>query len=88
MKQSAKVVEEADIADSGSNTTLSFEFGLSRITSGDLDSFVRAGWFAVDVARPSGGETVPKPQDDDVVVFKEFFDARLRFHHIHLLLGL
>jgi len=82
MKQSAKVVEEADIADSGSNTVMRFEFGVSRITSGDLNSFAR------DVARPSGGETVPKPQDDDVVVFKEFFDARLRFHHIHLLLGL
>ena len=72
-KQTTKVVEEANIADSGSDTGLSFEFGLSRITSGDLDSFARAGWFARDVARPSGGETIPKPQDDEVVGFKEFF---------------
>lgn len=86
-KQTAKVVDEADVADFGSDAGLSFDFGLSRITSRDLDSFAKYKWFARDAARPSEGETVPKPHDDEVVVFKEFFDARLRFPPHQLVIG-
>ena len=71
MKKTVRLVEGSDVADSGSDVMLSFEFGLSRVTSSDLDDYVKA-WFACDSARPSGGETVPDPEDDKVAIFKEF----------------
>ena len=40
---------------------------------------MKAGWFARDLARPSEGEVVPDPHDDEVVVYKEFFLDGLRF---------
>ena len=58
---------------------LSFELGLSRVTSSDFDDYAKATWFARDSTRSSGDETVPDPEDDEVVIFKEFFEARLRF---------
>lgn len=44
-------------------------------------------WFTRDATRPSEGETIPKPHKDEVVVFKEFFDARLRFLPHPLVIG-
>lgn len=38
-KQTAKIIEEVKVADSGSDAGLSFDFGLSRVTSRDLDTF-------------------------------------------------
>ena len=79
MKKTVRLVEGSDVADSGSDVMLSFEFGLSRVTSSDLDDYAKATWFARDSTRPSRGETVPDPKNDKVVIFKEFFEARLRF---------
>ena len=78
VKRTAKPVDSSKVADSASAAAVSFEFGLSRITLSDLDEFVKAGWFARDLARPSEGEVVPDPHDDEVVVYKEFL-AGLRF---------
>jgi hypothetical protein len=75
--QMARLVD--DVADSGSGDGVSFDFGVSRITSSDLDEFARAAWFDRDSARLSEGETVSDPHDDKVIVFKEFFYAGLRF---------
>ena len=66
---------------------LSFDFGLSRVTSSDLDDYAKATWFARDSTRPSRGETVPDPKNDKVVIFKEFFEARLRFPPHLLVIG-
>ena len=66
---------------------MSFEFDLSRITSSDLGDFAKAAWFARDSARPSEGETVPDPCDDKVFVYKEFFEAELRFPPHPLVIG-
>jgi hypothetical protein len=74
-----KPIDSLEVADSASDAAVSFEFGLSRVTSSDLDEFTEAGWFAQDLARPSEGEVVPDPHDDAVVVYKEFFLAGLRF---------
>ena len=52
---------------------MSFEFGLSRVTSSDVDDFAKAGWFDRDLARPSDGDAVPNPHDYEVIVYKEFF---------------
>ena len=57
---------------------MSFEFGLSRVTSSDLDDFAKVGWFDRDLVRPSDGDAVPDPHDDEVVAYKEFFLASLR----------
>ena len=53
----------------------------------NLDSFAWSGWFVRDATRPSEGETIPNPHDDEVVVYKEFFDARLRFPPHPLVIG-
>jgi hypothetical protein len=74
-----KPVDSSEVTDSASDATVSFEFGLSRVTSSNLDDFAKASWFARDLARPSEGEVVPDPHDDEVVVYKEFFLAGLRF---------
>jgi hypothetical protein len=52
-----------------------------------LDEFTKAAWFDRDSARPSEGETVPDPYDEEVVVFKEFFYAALRFPPHPLVVG-
>ena len=79
VKKTARPVEGSDVADSGSDVLSSFEFGLSRVTSSDLVDYAKATWFARDSTRLSGGETIPDPKDDEVVIFKEFFEAGLRF---------
>jgi hypothetical protein len=69
-KQIARLVD--DVADSRSGDGVTFDFGVSRITSSDLDEFAKVAWFDRDSARPLEGETVLDPHDDEVVVFKEF----------------
>ena len=73
VKETVRPIEGSDVADSGSDVVLSFELGLSRVTSSDFDDYAKATWFARDSARPSVGETIPDPEDDEVVVFNEFF---------------
>ena len=60
---------------------------MSRVTSSDLDEFAKAGWFAQDLVMSSEGEIVPNPHDDEVVVYKEFFLAGLRFSSHPLVVG-
>ena len=85
VKKTMKPVDSLEVADSASDAAVSFEFGLSRVTSSDLDKFAKAGWFSRDLTRP--GEVVPDPHDDEVVVYKEFFLARLRFSPHPLVVG-
>ena len=47
VKKMMRPVEGSDVADSGLDVMLSFEFGLSRVTSSDLDDYAKATWFAV-----------------------------------------
>ena len=87
VKKIAKPVDSFEVADSGSDAVVSFEFGLLRVTLSDLDEFVKVGSFARDLARPSEGEVVPDPHDDEVIVYKEFFLAGLRFPSHPLVVG-
>ena len=87
VKKTVKPVDSSKVADSVLDIAVSLEFGLSRVTSSDLDKFAMAGWFARDLARPSEGEVVPDPHDDEVVVYKEFFLASLRFPSHPLVVG-
>ena len=73
MRKTAKPVDSSKAVDSTSDTGVSFEFGLSRVTSMELDEFAKVGWFPRNLVRPSEGEVVPDPHSDELVVFKEFF---------------
>jgi hypothetical protein len=58
------------------------EFGKSTINKGDMAKLLKLGYFREDkkeLIRFGGEEVTPKPEKDEVVVFKSFFKAGLRF---------
>jgi hypothetical protein len=58
------------------------EFGRSTVTADDMVIMKKLGYFGeVDskLVRFAGEEVVLEPKDDEVVVFKSFFRAGLRF---------
>jgi hypothetical protein len=58
------------------------DFGKSTISEGDLPKMLNLGYFneaKKELIRFGGDETTPKPGKDEVVVFKSFFKAGLRF---------
>jgi hypothetical protein len=58
------------------------EFGRSTVTADDMVIMKKLGYFEEaksKVVRFAGEEVVPEPKDDEVVVFKSFFRAGLRF---------
>jgi hypothetical protein len=58
------------------------EFGKSTISEGDMPKLMNLGYFSEakkELVRFGGEEITLKPGKDEVVVFKRFFKARLRF---------
>jgi hypothetical protein len=58
------------------------EFGKSTITEGDMSKLMKLGYFSEakkELVRFGGEEITPKPEKDEVVVFKSFFKAGFRF---------
>jgi hypothetical protein len=58
------------------------EFGKSTITEGDMPKLIKLGYISEakkKLVRFGGEEISPKPEKDEVVVFKSFFKAGLRF---------
>jgi hypothetical protein len=58
------------------------EFGKSTMSAEDLVMTKKLGYFGENeskLIRFAGEEVVPEPKEDEVVVFKSFFRARLRF---------
>jgi hypothetical protein len=58
------------------------EFGKSTVTTGDMVMMKKLGYFGEaesKLVRFAGEEVVPQPREDEVVVFKSFFRAGLRF---------
>ena len=58
------------------------EFGRSTITEGDMSKLMKLGYFSEakkELVRFGGEEITSKPEKDEVVVFKSFFKAGLRF---------
>jgi hypothetical protein len=67
------IVEEAeDLA--GSSRT--WDFGPSLMTENMIEELQRLGVFGEAKARPPHGETIPRPQAADAVVFRDFFSLR------------
>jgi hypothetical protein len=58
------------------------EFGKSTVFEADMPMMTKLGYFGEaekKLIRFGGEETIPKPEDDDVVVYRSFFKAGLRF---------
>jgi hypothetical protein len=58
------------------------EFGKSTVKPDDLVLMKKLGYFGKDddnLIRFADEEVIPEPKDDEVVVFKSFFSAGLRF---------
>jgi hypothetical protein len=58
------------------------EFGSSTVTEDDMPKLMKLGYFSEakkELIRFGGEEITPKPEKDEVVVFKSFFKAGLRF---------
>jgi hypothetical protein len=90
----ATEAEQADIeeGDAGEeeidyNTTMPskpshLDFGKSTVFEADMPMMTTLGYFEETekkLIRFGGEETIPKPENDKVVVFKSFFKAGLRF---------
>ena len=58
------------------------DFGKSTMSEADMPMMTKLGYFREaekGLVRFGGEETIPKPENDEVVVFKSFFKAGLRF---------
>jgi hypothetical protein len=58
------------------------EFGRSTVTEDVMPKLMKLGYFSKakkELIRFGGEEITPKPEKDEVVVFKSFFKAGLRF---------
>jgi hypothetical protein len=92
--------EEADIEEENAdeeedyNTLVSskpsyLDFEKSTISEADVSMMMKLGNFGETekkLLRFASEETIPDPKDDEVVVFKRFFKARLRFP-LHEMIG-
>jgi hypothetical protein len=79
-------VEETESEDDYSSAVPSkpscLDFGKSTISEGDLPKMLNLGYLSEakkELVRFGGEETTPKPGKDEVVIFKSFFKAGLRF---------
>jgi hypothetical protein len=65
------------------------EFGKSIVTADDMVMMKKLGYFGEaesKLVRFAGEEVVPQPREDEIVVFKSFFRAGLRFP-LHEMIG-
>jgi hypothetical protein len=82
---------QADVEEVGSEEEFScgvptkpshLDFGKFTTSEADLPKMVKLGYFSEakkELVRFGGEETTPKPEKNEVVVFKSFFKAGLRF---------
>ena len=65
------------------------DFGKSTVSKADLSKMVKSGFFNENqkkLLRFGGEETTPKPEKDEIVIFKSFLKAGLRFP-LHGIIG-
>jgi hypothetical protein len=58
------------------------DFGKSTVSKANLSKMVKSGYFSESqkkLLRFRGEETTPKPEKDEIVIFKSFLKAGLRF---------
>jgi hypothetical protein len=56
-----------------------FVFGKSTIKQGQIESIKGKYFHDVSIVRAGGEDTVPLPESDEVVLFRSFMKARIRF---------
>jgi hypothetical protein len=69
--------DSADERASDNVNSLMYNFGASTITLGHVNKMVEKGYFADGKARALGVETVPELDDDEAVMFEDFFCSRV-----------
>jgi hypothetical protein len=74
----ADAKEEGSEAVDPRESSQSYVFGPSTVTVGRVRKMASLGYFTEGTVRESGEEVVPKPVEDEAVVFKEFFVVGLR----------
>jgi hypothetical protein len=65
------------------------DFGKSTVSEADMPMMIKLGYFGEaekKLIRFGEEETTPKPKNDEVVVFRSFFKAGLRFP-LHEMIG-
>jgi hypothetical protein len=79
-------IEEADSDDdyhiAVSSKPSHLDFGKSTISKADFSKMVKSGYFSENekkLLRFGGEETTPKPEKDEIVIFKSFLKVGLRF---------
>jgi hypothetical protein len=79
-------IEETDSEDDHSITVPSkpshLDFRKSTVSEADFPKMVKSGYFSENekkLIRFGGEETTPKPEKDEIVIFKSFLKAGLRF---------
>jgi hypothetical protein len=78
----AEEVESEDDYGAAPTKPSHLDFGESTISEGDMPKMMNLGYFSEakkGLVRFGGEEITPKPGKDEVVVFKSFFKAGLRF---------
>jgi hypothetical protein len=90
----AAEIEQADIKEGDANEgeidydiimplkPIHMDFGKSTVSEADMTMMTKLGYFKEadkGLVHFGGEETIPKPKNDEVVVFKSFFKAGLRF---------
>jgi hypothetical protein len=90
-EQAAAETEQGDIEEADSDDDYHIavpskpshlDFGKSTISKADFFKMVKSGYFSEDekkLIRFGGEETTPKPENDEIVIFKSFLKAGLRF---------
>lgn len=90
-EQAAAEAEEGDIEEADSDDDYHIavpskpshlDFGKSTISKDDFSKMVKSGYFSENekkLLRFGGEETTPKPEKDEIVIFKSFLKAGLRF---------
>jgi hypothetical protein len=78
----AEEVESEDDYSAVPSKPRHLEFGRSTITEGDMPKLLKLGYFSEakkELVRFGVEEITPKPEKDELVVFKSFFKVGLRF---------
>jgi hypothetical protein len=90
-EQAAAETEQGDIEEADSDDDYHIavpskpshlDFGKSTISKADFSKLVKSGYFSENekkMLRFGGEETTPKPEKDEIVIFKSFLKAGLRF---------
>jgi hypothetical protein len=85
-EEEEEVIEETDPEDDYRIAMPSkpshLDFGKSTVSKADLSKMVKSGFFSENqkkLLRFGGEETTPKPEKDEIVIFKSFLKAGLRF---------